>query len=110
MAEKLNIQQFESRPVAAEAILWDGTRKSAKKIIKWLASQGFEGVYNDNTRFGSNGELDENITISIINSNAILCPNFWLVKQEQRDIYGKVKMVLTSFNTETFADNFRIKA
>lgn len=34
---KLNIQRFETRPVRAFAVQWDGTKKMAKKIVEYLA-------------------------------------------------------------------------
>jgi hypothetical protein len=106
----VTLQQFESRPVPAQAILWDGTRKSAKKIIKWLSTLGVSAVYNDTASYASNGELIESISLSVEGSNALLMPNFWLVKQDKKDNRGLTRPFFMSFNGETFAEEFRLKA
>lgn len=108
MAEKLNIQQFESRPVAAEAILWDGTRKSAKKIIKWLAADNVEGIYKDSTRV-VHGEVKETISIEISATFQSLTPNSWLVKTSET-YQDESRTLYKTYSSELFAELYRIKA
>ena len=81
------IKTFRTKPLAVEAIQWDGTEAGATPIIEWVNSNGGTAAYDRIAVSGSryNNRYDERIYINTADGPATAGPNDWIV----RNVMGK---------------------
>jgi hypothetical protein len=104
----LVIQKFETRPVGVEAVLWDGSKKSAKQIIKMLTKRGISASYSEYvSQNDSLAVVEETFQFSIrVYQNRIETEKSNIDAGDWVVIYPNNKArVLTA---EKFADEFRV--
>lgn len=104
------IQAFETRPNAVEAVLWDGSKKHAKAIVKWLTKHKKGATWSEYIGQTPEGALSNDIGFNF-NADPIgrepgktfLLPGEWVVYYPHSD-------TLRLFTADEFADRFRVRA
>lgn len=106
---RLNIQFFETRPVAVEAILYDGSKQQAKAVIKLLAKHNLEGQYHElvsasRLDTGKPGPVESKAKLTIYNrgiSQDEIPAGAWLVWDDSDNF--KI------LDAAKFADTYRVR-
>lgn len=104
---KVNIQNFETRPEPVEAVQWDGTKKSARAIVDYLAGHKVKASYVEQYSGTAKADVvvpEADVALMVSDSDSgtrYMSPGWWIVRHPN-DLF-----VIN--NPEKFEETYRVQ-